>query len=93
MAHSRPSRNRFYLVAFAYVLAWTIAMTGLLALSSALALATLVWLGFFVPTTLGGYLWEGKSFKLVAFNAAYQLVGLLVTGLAIWQGAVLAGVG
>jgi Protein of unknown function (DUF1761) len=45
----------------------------------AMVLAFWIWLGFYATTTLGGYLWEGKSCKLVAFNMAYQLVGLLVT--------------
>lgn len=45
----------------------------------AMTLAFWIWLGFYATTTLGGYLWEGKSLKLVAFNMAYQLVGLLVT--------------
>lgn len=45
----------------------------------AMVLAFWIWLGFYATTTLGGYLWEGKSLKLVAFNMAYQLVGLLVT--------------
>ena len=45
----------------------------------AMVLAFWIWLGFYATTTLGGYLWEGKPLKLVAFNAAYQLVGLLVT--------------
>ncbi len=65
-------------VVFAFVLA---VFVGGLALDvpSALTLAFWIWLGFYATTTLGGYLWEGKSFKLVAFNMAYQLVGLLVT--------------
>lgn len=39
-----------------------------------------VWLGFFVPLTAGVFLWEGKSWKLWAFNAAYYLVVLGVAG-------------
>jgi hypothetical protein len=50
---------------------------------SALSLAFWIWIGFYVPVTLGGYLWEGKSLKLVAFNMAYQLVGLLATASAV----------
>jgi hypothetical protein len=44
------------------------------------------WLGFFVPATLAGFLWEGKSFKLWVLNQGYYLVLLLTSGvvLALW---------
>lgn len=44
------------------------------------------WLGFIVPLTAGAFLWEGKSWKLWALNAAYYLVSLMVMGviLASW---------
>jgi hypothetical protein len=38
------------------------------------------WLGFVVPITAGVWLWEGKSWKLWAFNAGYYLVALLIAG-------------
>lgn len=63
---------------FAYVLAQFVGFVGVDVWGAA-TLAFWIWLGFYATTTLGGYLWEGKSFKLVAFNTAYQFVGLLVT--------------
>lgn len=36
------------------------------------------WLGFMVPVLLATVLWEGKSWKLLALNAGYYLVQLLV---------------
>lgn len=64
---------------FAFVLANNIAYSGIASAGTAMVYAAFVWLGYYATTTLGGYLWEGKSFKLVAFNMAYQLVGLLAT--------------
>ena|SRR3989338_5116441 len=45
------------------------------------------WLGFIAPVTLGGVLWEGKTWKLWVLNNAYQLLLLLIMGvvLALWQ--------
>ena len=38
------------------------------------------WLGFVLPLTAGSFLWEGKSWKLWALNAAYYFVTLLLAG-------------
>jgi len=38
------------------------------------------WLGFAVPLTGAGYLWEGKSVKLWVLHAGYYLVALLGMG-------------
>lgn len=46
-----------------------------------------MWLGFAVPLTGGGFLWEGKSFKLWVLHAAYYLVSLLS------MGAIIGGMG
>lgn len=45
------------------------------------------WLGFMLPILAGQVLWERKSFKVFAINAAHYLVVLLVSGiiLAVWQ--------
>lgn len=45
------------------------------------------WLGFIAPVTLGGVLWEGKSWNLWILNNAYHLISLCVMGviLAVWQ--------
>ncbi len=41
------------------------------------------WLGFIAPVTLSGPLWEGKSWKLYAFDNAYRLISLAVAGAII----------
>ena len=45
---------------------------------SALTLAFWPWIGFVAPIQAGSWLWEGKSFKLFAFNAAVSFVSLCV---------------
>lgn len=68
----------------AYVLAHGIAFgnayLGTEGLSGALQGAFWYWLGFAVPLTSGGFLWEGKSWKLWALNAGYYLVALMSMG-------------
>jgi hypothetical protein len=46
-----------------------------------------IWLGFVVPVTLSGVLWEGKSWKLWALNGAHYLAQLLIMGaiLSTWR--------
>ena len=39
-----------------------------------------VWLGFYVPMSLGGVAWENKSWKLFSLNVAYQFVSLQAVG-------------
>ena len=41
------------------------------------------WLGFIAPVTLGGVLWEGKSWKLWGLNNAYYIVSLCVMGVIL----------
>lgn len=45
------------------------------------------WLGFFVPQLLGAVAWENKSWKLFGINAAYNFIGLQISGmiLAFWR--------
>ncbi len=45
-----------------------------------------LWLGFIATVTLGGFLWEGKPFKLYLLNVTYWLVTLVVTSaiLVVW---------
>ncbi len=45
---------------------------------SATTLAFWPWLGFVMPVQASSWLWEGKSFKLFAFNAVESLVSLCV---------------
>lgn len=41
------------------------------------------WLGFVMPIQAGSWLWEGKSFKLFAFNATESLVAMLAMALVL----------
>lgn len=68
-----------------YVLAQFSFLYGAVAVgvSGAIQMAFWIWLGFFVPVTSGAWLWEGKSFKLFLFNAAYYLVVLIVAALIL----------
>ncbi len=48
-----------------------------------LTLAFWPWFGFVMPIQAGSWLWEGKSFKLFAFNAAASFVSLFVMALVL----------
>ncbi len=66
------------LLVVGYVLNLFLLLLGASTLKHGLVAAGLLWLGFSAPVIFGGYLWENKSFKLTAFNAAYRLVELVV---------------
>lgn len=70
-----------------YVTAMFMAMTYAFTVSTAMELGFWVWLGFLAPTLANAWLWEGKSWKLFAFNAAYALVSIEVITiiLGLWQ--------
>lgn len=42
-----------------------------------------IWLGFILPVTLGGVLWEGKAWKLWCLNVGYYLASLLFMGVIL----------
>ncbi len=65
---------------FAHVLVYANTYYGISGIMAGLKGALWVWLGFFVPVTLGVVLWEGKPWKLWVLNAAYYLVALMVMG-------------
>lgn len=69
-----------------YVLAHFVFVWGAATASEALQLGFFVWLGFVAPVMIGPQLWEGKSWKLFAIGAGYQLVALLVAAeiLTLW---------
>ncbi|HTR18824.1 MAG TPA: DUF1761 domain-containing protein [Candidatus Paceibacterota bacterium] len=74
----------------AFVLAHAIifaeAYLGMTGVSAGLAVAFASWIGFVAPATVGGVLWEGKSWNWWFITAGYHLVLLLVMGviLALW---------
>lgn len=71
----------------AYVLALIVGYTMVATFGAGAQLAFWLWLGFIAPVQFGKFLWEGKSFKLFAINAAYYLASLIVISgiLAIWH--------
>lgn len=77
----------FVMLLQTFVLAYFMVLVGATTLSLALQLGFWVWLGFLAPTLANGWLWEGKSLKLFAFNAIYSLVSILVLSaiLGLWQ--------
>lgn len=48
--------------------------------------AVISWLGFVLPVSMGGVLWENKTWKWWGITAGYYLVALLVAGciLSVW---------
>ena len=66
-----------YLV-IAYVLAGFISILNAATIVEGMKIAFWIWLGFIATTTLGSFLWEGKSIKLYLFNNAYNLLNILV---------------
>ena len=64
----------FFLVSM--VLAHLVYLLGLFDWRGAKELAFWIWLGFFVPLTIGDWLWGGKPFKLFILNAVYWLIVL-----------------
>lgn len=50
---------------------------------SPLTLAFWPWIGFVATTQAGSWLWEGKSFKLFAFNAAESFISLFAMALVL----------
>lgn len=76
-----------FTVLVSYVLAHFIVLFNVTGWQDALVLGFWVWLGFLAPTLANTWLWEGKSFKLFTFNAAYALVNILILSvvLGLWR--------
>ena len=75
-----------YLV-IAYVLAGFISILNSATIVEGMKIAFWIWLGFIATTTLGSFLWEGKSIKLYLLNNTYNLLNLLVMSaiLTAWK--------
>jgi hypothetical protein len=71
----------------AFVLGYFVSLLGVVTIDTALQLGFWVWLGFLVPTLANSWLWEGRSLKLFAFNAAYALVSIEIMAiiLGLWH--------
>lgn len=79
--------NFFAVLLTAYVLAHFIVYMNVTNLSQALVLGFWVWLGFYATMQLGGFLWEGKAFKLYLIQVSQTLVTTLLMAaiLGVWQ--------
>jgi hypothetical protein len=71
----------------AFVLAHFLAFAAAITVVEGLITAFWLWLGFIVPITLGGILWENKSVKLFALNNVYNLLslGIIAAILIAWK--------
>jgi len=71
----------------AYVLGHFVIIAGVIGVAGAWELAFWIWLGFIATVSLGGFLWEGKPFKLFVLNAVEQLVALFLMAvvLVLWK--------
>jgi hypothetical protein len=66
-----------------FVLAHFVVLFGATTWQVAMQLGFWVWLGFLAPSLANSFLWEGKSLKLFAFNAAYAFVSVQVMALVL----------
>lgn len=96
-AAKKRGMSKMYVVAFigslvmSYVLAHALVFASVYLNVSGIGAGLMAgfwnWLGFVAPVTLGGVLWEGKSWKLWGLNNSYHLVTLLLMGvvLSLWR--------
>lgn len=70
----------------AYILAHFVVYMAVDTINEALGLTFWLWLGFQAPIIFGGFLWEGRTFKLFTFNAIYRYLelGIMAVVLAVW---------
>lgn len=70
----------------AYILAIFVGLAGAATIGNGAFIGFLVWLGFFLTTSIGGMLWEGKKSELFYINTSYDLVRMIIMGgiLAVW---------
>ncbi|OHB00277.1 MAG: hypothetical protein A3E93_01235 [Candidatus Zambryskibacteria bacterium RIFCSPHIGHO2_12_FULL_43_12b] len=67
----------------AYALYYLMSVQSVATISSAITLASLIWLGFQLPIHLSTVLWDTKSFKLFVIYSLHSLVALWVTGIIL----------
>lgn len=56
---------------------------GALTIADGALVGVTAWLGFALPLLLSPVLWEGKSYRLYALNAGYNLVQFVAIGLIV----------
>jgi hypothetical protein len=67
----------------AFVFSWLADALLLVGVRDALQMAFWCWLGFAVPISASGWLWEGRPFKLSALYAGYYAVFYAVASLIV----------
>jgi hypothetical protein len=70
-------------VIMSYVFAFFLGVTQTTTAGDAVQAAFWVWLGFYATVSVGGVLWEGKSWNLWLFKNAYHLVSLIIMGVVL----------
>ena len=70
-----------------FILATFVGLAGANSFLNGAFVGILVWLGFFLTTSIGSMLWEGKNTHLFYLNTAYDLVRFIIMAgiLAVWQ--------
>ena len=61
-----------------FVLAVFVGLAGADSVIDGAYIGILIWFGFFLTTSIGSMLWEGKSASLFYLNTAYDLVRFIV---------------
>ncbi len=70
-----------------YVLAYIVKASMAANAFEGLQVGAWIWLGFLLPLTVGGALWESKPVKLVMIKAGFRLVQAMAMGAVIgWWG-------
>lgn len=70
-------------IIMAYVLSFILVATQSVSVGDAVQAAFWVWLGFYATISVGGVLWEGKSWNLWLFKNAYHLVALIIMAVVL----------
>ncbi len=51
----------------------------------AMSVAFFIWLGFYLPQSMGRVSWEFKSWRLVLINGSYDLIRLVMMAMIFWN--------
>jgi hypothetical protein len=70
-------------VATAFIMHFFFDALTVLTWSEAVSFSLLAWVGFIVPSLLGQWLWEHKSFALLFINASFWLATLIAMALIL----------
>jgi hypothetical protein len=70
-------------IIMAFGFSYFVGALGVSTLTGVFMMSVWAWLAFLMPNSAGGFLWEGKPFKLFALNAAHQFVSALLMGAVI----------